>query len=297
MKVAVVGATGLIGRRLVEALLGRGWDVVPVSRRGEDIAGAAGVRWDPAVGDAVPAELLAADAVVNLAGAGIGDARWTDARKRLIRDSRVDTTRALVAALGDGGPRVLVNGSAIGFYGTGEGTRTEASPAGTDFLAGTCVAWEAEALAAEAKGVRVVLLRTGIVMAAEGGALKKQLPLFNAGVGGPLGGGRQWQSWVHIGDVTGLIAHAIERDDVTGPLNATAPGPVRQKEFARTLGRVLGRPAFLPTPGIALRLALGEMSTLALDGQRVEPAAALASGYAFGFTELEPALRDVLSRD
>lgn len=297
MKVAIVGATGLIGRRLVEVLLRRGDEVVPVSRRGEDIAGVPGVRWDPAVGDAVPAELTGADAVVNLAGAGIGDARWTDARKRLIRDSRVDTTRALVAALGDGGPRVLVNGSAVGFYGTGDETRTEASPAGDDFLAETCVAWEAEALAAGSKGVRVVLLRTGIVMAAEGGALKKQLPLFRLGVGGPLGGGRQWQSWIHIDDVTGLIVHALGRDDVEGPLNATAPNPVRQREFASALGRVLGRPAFLPTPGIALRLAMGEMATLALDGQRVEPAAALASGYAFRFTELEPALRDVLSRD
>lgn len=296
MKVAIVGATGLIGRRLTDALLGMGWDVVPVSRRGQDVAGVTGVRWDPGVGEAVPRELLEADAVVNLAGAGIGDARWTDARKRLIADSRVDTTRALVAALGDGGPSVLVNGSAVGYYGTGEETRTEASPAGDDFLAETCEAWEREALVAADKGVRVVLLRTGIVMAAEGGALKKQLPLFKLGVGGPLGGGRQWQSWIHVDDVTGLIAHAIEHAEVSGPLNATAPNPVRQKEFASTLGRVLGRPAFLPTPGIALKLAMGEMATIALDGQRVEPAAALASGYAFRFTDLEAALRDVLGR-
>ncbi len=296
MKVAVVGATGLIGRRLTDHLLGLGWDVVPVSRSGEDIAGTPGVRWDPAAGPVPPEALDGVDAVVNLAGAGIGDARWSASRKALIRDSRVDTTRAIVAALGDGGPRVLVNGSAVGFYGTGEATHTETSPAGDDFLAETCLAWEREALAAESRGVRVVLLRTGIVQAPEGGALKKLLPLFKLGVGGPLGGGKQWQPWIHIDDVNGLIAHVIGAE-VRGPVNAVAPNPVRQREYAKVLGRVLGRPAFLPTPGIALRLAMGEMATIALHGQRVEPAAALASGYTFRFPELEPALRDLLTRD
>lgn len=294
MRFAIVGATGLVGRRLAVALLEAGHGVVAVSRGGEPVADAAGVAWDAATGPMPAAALDGVDGVVNLAGAGIGDARWTDARKALIRDSRVKTTRGIVAALADGGPRVLVNASAVGYYGTGEDARTEVSPPGGDFLADTCVEWEQEAFAARAHGVRVVVARMGIVLAREGGALKKQLLPFRLGLGGPLGGGRQWVSWVHIEDVVDIITFALTTDGVEGALNVTAPNPVRQAEFARALGGALHRPAFIPTPGFALRAAMGEMATLALDGQRVLPEATTAAGYVFRHTDVADALRDVL---
>lgn len=295
MRIAIVGATGLIGRRLTDALLREGHGVVAVSRGGGDVGAAGGVAWDPARGPMPPAALEGVDAVVNLAGAGIGDHRWTDARKREIRESRVAATRGVVAALGDGGPRVLVNASAVGYYGTGERRCVETTPPGDDFLAHTCTEWEAEALAGRDHGARVVLTRFGIVLAREGGALKAQLRPFRLGLGGPLGGGRQWQSWVHIDDVTGVIAHALTHDGVEGPLNVTAPHPVRQGEFAKALGAALGRPAVLPTPGFVLRVAMGEMATIALDGQRVLPQATLASGYTFRWTDVREALRAELA--
>lgn len=291
MRVAIVGATGLIGRRLVDHLLEGGHEAVAVSRRGEPVADAPGVAWDAAAGP-MPAEALdAADAVVNLAGAGIGDARWTDSRKALIRDSRVRTTRGIVAALAAGGPRVLVNASAVGYYGTGEETLTEASPPGDDVLADTCVDWEEEAFAARAHGVRVVVARMGVVLAREGGALRAQLTPFRLGLGGPLGGGRQWVSWVHVDDVLGILTLALTDPSLDGPLNVTAPTPVRQREFAAALGAALRRPAILPTPGFVLRAAMGEMATLALDGQRVVPEAALRAGYTFRHTDIREALR------
>ncbi|MFN8110472.1 MAG: TIGR01777 family oxidoreductase [Thermoleophilia bacterium] len=294
MRVAVVGATGLIGGRLVERLTELGMFPVPVSRSGGLVRGVPCVTWDAASGPPPEAMLDGTDAIVNLAGVSIGEGRWTEARKRAILDSRLATTGALVQAIADGGPRVLVNASAVGVYGTGERECDESTPPGDDFLARTCVQWEEAARAASTHGARVVLLRSGIVLAARGGALAKQLPLFRLGLGGPLGGGRQWQSWIHLDDEVDLIVHALRRTDLVGPLNLTAPTPVRQREFAATLGRVLGRPAVLPTPGIALRLALGEMSTLALDGQRVVPRRAQDTGFAFRFTDLEPALRDLL---
>jgi uncharacterized protein (TIGR01777 family) len=296
MKVIVVGATGLIGRRLTDALLRGGHAVLAVSRGGDTVAGAPGLAWDAAAGPLPAGALDGADAVVNLAGAGIGDGRWTAARKRLIRDSRVLTTRGIVDALAaDGAPRVLLNASAVGYYGTGEETRTEDSPPGRDFLAETCVAWEAEATRAAGHGVRVVLARTGIVLAKEGGAVRKQLGLYRAGLGGPLAGGRQWQSWIHADDVVGLMTFALERDDLSGPVNLTAPEPVRQARFAKAFGRAVGRPAWVWTPGFGLRLLLGEMATLALDGQRVLPERALGAGYTFRFTDVEAALRDALA--
>ena len=302
MRVAVVGATGLIGGALVAALADRGDVPLPVSRGGDTVRGVPGAAWDPADGPPPP-EVVQVDAVVNLAGAGIGAARWTDDRKRVIRESRIQTTDALVQALGSGTAGVLVNASAAGYYGTGEETVDETSPAGDDFLAEVCTAWEAAAVAAEQRSVRVVLLRTGIVLASDGGALHDPLPplgvsqltLFRLGLGGPFGGGRQWQPWIHIADVVGAILLALDDDSLRGPLNLSAPAPVRQREFASALGRVLHRPAFVPTPGFALRILLGEMSTRALDGQRMLPAALQARGYDFRFTDLEAALRDLLA--
>jgi uncharacterized protein (TIGR01777 family) len=234
------------------------------------------------------------DAVVNLAGESIADGRWTDARKRAIRESRVEATRALVAAMRTASPRprVLVSGSAIGFYGdTGDAEVDESTPAGTGFLADVCRAWEAEATKAEPLDIRVVRARFGIILGPDGGALARMLLPFRAFVGGPIGSGRQWMSWVQRDDAIGLVRTAIENEALSGPLDVTAPAPVRNADFARTLGHVLERPAVVPTPAFALRLALGEMASMLLTGQRVLPAAALAAGYAFRHPELEGALR------
>ncbi len=291
MKVAIVGATGMIGRRLTAALLADGSEVLALSRRGQSVADAPGVAWDPAGGPLDPAVLAGVGAVVNLAGANIGSGRWTDARKREIVDSRVVTTTRLVEAIGTDGPRTLINASAVGFYGQGEAPVDESAPAGDDFLGVTCAKWEAAARAAQSNGVRVVLLRNGVVIAREAEVLKRQLLPFKLGLGGPVGGGRQWWSWIHIDDVTGLIRFALAHPDLQGPVNAVAPHAVRQREFAEALGDVLGRPTVLPTPGFALKLAMGEASTIALGGQHVIPRVATEAGYAFVYPDIEPALR------
>src|SRR5690606_31494290 len=235
-----------------------------------------------------------ADAVVNLAGAGIAR-RWTRAAKRLILDSRVRTTEAVVRALQRaGGPRVLVNASAVGYYGPrGDERVTEREGPGDDFLARVCRAWEAAAVEAERAGVRVVRLRTGFVVGRGGGLRLMALP-FRLFVGGPLGSGRQWMPWIHIEDVVGMIRFALDRDDVSGPLNVSAPEPVRNRDFAWGLGGVLGRPSVFPAPALALRLVMGEAADMILTGQRAVPEAALAAGYRFRFTDPEAALRDVL---
>ena len=295
MRVAVAGATGLIGGRLCQALLGRGDEVVVLSRgEGPVIAGAREVHWDPAEGPVPAGALEGADAVVNLAGAPIGGRRWTAGRKRLVRASRTLTTRLLVDALAlPGAPRVLVNGSAVGYYGPTEETVDESAPPGSDFLADTCVAWEREAVRAREHGVRTALLRTGLVLTADGGVLPQVARPVKLLAGGPIGGGRQWMPWIHIDDEVGLLLFALDHGDVDGPLNGSAPEPVRQRDFVSALGRVLGRPTVVPTPAVVLRLALGEMSTLALDGQRAVPAAPLAAGYTFAHTDVEAALRDI----
>ena len=291
MKVAIVGATGMIGRRLTTALLANGDEVLAISRRGQTVADAPGVAWDPARGPLEPAVLADVDAVVNLAGASIGSGRWTADRKREIVDSRVVTTTRLVEAIGTTGPRTLVNASAVGYYGEGEAPVDERAPAADDFLGETCVEWEAAALAAEAQGVRVVLLRNGVVLAREAEVLKRQVLPFKLGLGGPLGGGQQWWSWIHIDDVTGLIRFALVHPELRGPVNAVAPHAVRQREFAEALGHVLGRPTVLPTPRFALRLAMGEAAAIALAGQHVVPRAATEAGYVFAYPDVEPALR------
>jgi uncharacterized protein (TIGR01777 family) len=255
-------------------------------------------RWLPQNGYIDPEALDGIDAVVHLAGETVAG-RWTEDKKRRIRESRVAGTRLLserIAAL-DAPPRVLVSASAIGVYGDrGEERLTEDSPTGQGFLADVVRAWEAAAEPARAAGIRVVHPRFGIVQSARGGALKTQLPLFKLGLGGAVGGGRQYVSWVTIDDVVAAVTFALSHDDVAGAVNVTAPAPVTQAEYARTLGRVLGRPAVLPAPAFAVRLALGEFAGEILGGQRVIPQRLSDCGYAFRYRELEPALRHVLGR-
>jgi len=285
----------MIGRRLAAALVARGDEVLGFSRSGSPVAGARIVRWRPADEPVPPGVLHGVDAVVNLAGEPIERGRWTASRKRAIRESRTVTTRRIVEALQPGAPRVLVNASAIGYYATGEVEVDETSPPGEGFLAETCIAWEDAARAAEDGGVRVVRARIGVVLAREGGALPVMALPVRLLVGGPLGGGRQWVSWVHIDDVVGMLVLALERGDVNGPMNVTAPAAARQGDMVRAMARVLGRPALLPTPAVALRAILGEKSLLALEGQRVVPRVAVAAGYDVVHDDLEEALRTELA--
>jgi uncharacterized protein (TIGR01777 family) len=285
----------MIGRRLTTALLANGDEVLAVSRHGTSVADAPGVAWDPAKGPLDPTVLAGVDAVVNLAGANIGSGRWTDDRKREIVDSRLVTTTRLVEAIGMVGPRTLLNASAVGYYGEGDAPVDENGPPANDFLGVTCRNWEAAALVAEQNGVRVVLLRIGVVIAREAELLTRQLVPFKLGLGGPLGGGHQWWSWIHIDDVTGLIRFALGHPEMRGPVNAVAPHAVRQREFAAALGHVLRRPTILPTPGFALKLAMGEASSIALSGQHVIPRAAAEAGYIFAYPDVEPALRAELN--
>ncbi|MEQ8834231.1 MAG: TIGR01777 family oxidoreductase [Miltoncostaeaceae bacterium] len=303
VRIAVVGASGLIGGALARALLARGDEVVAVSRSGATgIEGVEDVRWDPAEGSPPPPAVTdVVDAVVNLAGAPLAEGRWTAERKRLIRESRVQTTTLLARVMGgQGAPQTLINGSAVGYYGVEHGDeelREDAAP-GDDFLGRTCVAWEEATAGAARRGARVVLVRTGLVLDPDAGLLPRLVTATRLMAGGPLGGGRQWMPWIHIDDEVAALLRAIDDDTIAGPLNACAPNPVRQREFARTLGRVLGRPAVLPAPAIALRLAMGEMSTLALDGQRAVPGVlSAAHGFSFRYPELEAALRAALGRE
>ncbi len=294
MKVIVAGGTGFLGRVLVERLRREGHDLRVLSRQPK---AALHLPWTPDGGvGSWAAALDDADAVVNLAGESIASGRWTVARKARIRDSRLAATRSLVNAIQQGArrPAVFLSGSAIGFYGPhGDEAVTEESPAGNDFLASVCRDWETEALRA-AGTTRVVLLRTGIVLEKDGGALPQMALPFRLFGGGPVGSGRQFYSWIHRNDWVNLVSWAIRTSAASGPLNLTAPSPLPNREFARTLGRVLRRPSLLPAPAFALRLALGEMAdALLLTGQRVLPASALAQGFRFEFPTLEPALRAI----
>jgi hypothetical protein len=304
MRVFVTGGTGLIGVRLVRALRKRGDEVLVLSRRpdawqqvGFDIAVITG---DPTEPGPWQDQASTSDAVVNLAGAGIFDRRWNPTYKAIIRDSRVRATENVAAALArepvrsDGLPKVLVNGSAIGFYGPhGDEELDESSPQGGDYMARVCQEWESAARAAESAGVRVALLRTGIVLDRRGGALKLLWTPFKLGAGGPVGSGAQYMSWIHHADEIGIILFALDNPDAAGPLNATAPEPVSNKAFGKALGRALGRPAFLPTPAFGLRLLLGEAAEVVTTGQRVLPRRALALGYQFQYPEIDFALRQI----
>ncbi len=296
MRILVSGARGLIGSALLAVLRARGDEPLSLTRNprapGE-------IGWDPAGGRLEGGALEGLDAVVHLAGEPIAG-RWTPARREAIRASRVTGTRLLAERLAtlERPPGVLVSVSAIGIYGDrGEERLDEASPPGTGFLAGVCREWEAAAVPAAARGIRVVAPRLGLVLSRRGGALARLLPLFRLGLGGPLGRGRAWWSWVALDDVVAVLVRACDDAALDGPLNLVAPAPVRNGEFARTLGRVLGRPAFLPVPPLALRAVFGQMAreTL-LAGARVEPARLRAAGQAFRFPELEGALRHLLDR-
>lgn len=287
MNVVIAGGTGFVGRALARRLREEGHGVTVLSRRG----GGEGVRaWDPAREGEWFELVRRADAVVNLCGAGVADRPWTAARRRVLLESRTVPTRALALACRRGS--TLVNASAVGYYGPSGDAVDEASPAGAGFLAGLCERWEAEARRAELLGARVVLLRLGVVLGRGGGALSRMLPPFRLGLGGRLGSGRQPFPWVHLDDAAGLLARAALDGAWRGPVNATAPGGVDNAAFTAALGRALRRPAVLPVPGFVLRAALGEMSSMLLEGRRVEPAAAAALGYRFAYPEIGPALAE-----
>lgn len=298
MRVVVTGATGLVGLPLVRRLLAGGHEVVVLSRQAAPQlpAGAVALRW-PQPRD-WRAALDGADGVVHLAGESLAARRWDAAHKERIRRSRIDSTAALVAAMTASArpPRSLICASAVGYYGPcGDQQLTEADGPGTDFLARLCVDWEAAALAAEPAGVRVCLLRTGLVLAADGGGLPRLAAAFRGFAGGPLGNGRQWVSWIHRDDLVELIAWLLVTEPARGPVNAVAPSPQTNADFARQLGRALRRPCWLPAPAFALRLALGEMAdAMLLAGQRVLPQRALALGYEFRHPELAGALASLL---
>ena len=299
MKLLVTGATGLIGSRLVTLMSSEGHTVIALSRGGKSPDGlSAGVKWD-ALSGPPPAEALEdIDAIVHLAGEPIAARRWSKEQKERIADSRILGTRNLIGGLREAGalPLVMVGGSAVGFYGNrGDETLTEVSPPGDDFLAKVCVDWERENLKAASLGARVVLMRTGVVLAREGGALKKMLPPFKLGVGGRLGNGKQWFPWIHVDDEVQLIKQALENPAFKGPVNSVAPGVVTNAEFTKRLGKAINRPTVFPVPAPVLKLLLGEMSVMLLGGQRVGPQAAIDAGYKFKFSDLDSALRDLFS--
>ena len=300
MHVLITGGTGFIGRELAASLLADA-HAVTVLTRGTTSAGPRIPAGAKAIRDLAEADGI--DAVVNLAGASLGGVRWNAVAKMGFRASRIDTTRRLVDGMSrlEVKPKVLISGSAIGWYGPrGDDRLTETAAPGDDFSATLCRDWEAEAHKAAQLGVRVCTLRTGIVLGpdgpAGGGALAQMLPAFRLGGGGPVGSGKQWMSWVHLSDLVALIRFLIERERASGPYNGTAPEPVTNAEFAKTLGRVLKRPAILPMPGFALRMIVGEMADILLTGQRVIPQAASDQDFRFRFPTLEGALRDVLGR-
>lgn len=302
MRILITGGTGLIGRVLAARLATDGHEPIVLSR---DPAKASadlppGVRaeaWDGKSGAGWSELIDAETAIVHLAGAGVADSRWTAARKREIRDSRIVSGDAVVAAIRAARtpPRVLLQASAVGYYGPrGAEAIDESEPPGSTFLAKVCVEWEESTREVEALGVRRALLRTGLVLTPEGGALGKMLTPAKFGANGPLGSGRQGFPWIHLADEIGAIRFLLDHAEASGPFNLTAPNPVTQAEFAQALGRVLHRPSFLPAPAFALRLALGEMADMLLEGQLAVPKRLLELGYRFRFPDLDGALADLL---
>jgi len=300
MTALVTGGTGFVGPRLLRML-----DRPTVLSRNPDrarrsIGHLAGriVRWDPLEGPPPTEAFAGVDAVFHLAGESVAEGRWTAAQKARIRDSRVIGTRHLVQGMAQAEqkPSVFVSASAVGYYGDrGDEELTESAQPAHDFLGDVCVAWENEAHAADALGVRVVTARTGIVLGAGGGALGKMLTPFKLGAGGPLGSGRQWMPWVHVTDLARLYLHAAETTSIRGPMNAVAPNPVRNSEFTKALGRQLHRPAFMPAPYIGLRLLFGEFAQVLFASQRVIPRVAIDTGFVFQFPEIAGALREILA--
>ncbi len=296
MRIAITGASGMVGTALTPFLMAQRHTVIPVSRR----ALPGGIHWDPEAGVLRAADFEGLDAVIHLAGENIAAARWSAARKAALRHSRVGPTQLLARTLAGLArpPRTLISASAIGIYGDrGDELLTEQSGLGHDFLGELGAAWEGASAAATTAGIRVVHPRFGIILAANGGALAKMLPTARLGLSGPLGSGRQWMSWVALDDVLGAIHHLVVHDGLAGAVNTVAPTAVRNAEFAQTLGHVLGRPAFLPVPAALLALLFGEMAEAALLGSaHVVPTVLEASGYQFRYPALEPALRHLLGR-
>lgn len=299
MHILLTGGTGLIGRRLCRHWLSQGHQLTVWSRRPEEVAKLCGVG---VRGIAHPDDIGAqvVDAVINLAGAPIADRPWTRKRKALLWDSRITLTEQLITWLErrEQKPAVMISGSAVGWYGDG-GEREldeESPPVSEDFASRLCIAWEETAVRAQAAGIRVVLVRTGLVLANEGGFLQRLLPPFKLGMGGPIGNGRQWMPWVHIDDQIAAIDFLLNREDAQGPYNVCAPSPVRNRDFAKTLATILHRPSFMPMPAVALRLLMGELSILLLGGQRARPSRLQAAGFTFRFTDLRAALDNILRR-
>jgi len=303
MRILVTGASGLVGSALVPALAAAGHSVGRFVRLGPGrppgTAADGDVEWDLATGHIDTARIEAADAVVHLAGANIAGERWTEAFKGRIRHSRIDGTRILAEALArlDNPPRVLVQASAVGYYGDrGDEILSEASRHGEGFLPAVCVAWEAAAAPAAQRGVRVVFLRFGVILSTRGGALPKMLPAFRTGMAGVIGSGLQWMPWLSLDDAVGIVRHAIDNTALAGPVNAVAPEPVTNRVFTKTLGRALGRPTSMPLPAFAARLALGEMAdALLLSSARAIPERLRASGYTWRHPDLDGALRATLA--
>ena len=299
MKVLISGGSGLVGTALTESLRSEGHTVALLVRP-DGVASAGDIRWDPASGFINTNAMEGADAVVNLNGASIGGGRWNAARKKILRSSRIDATRVLADAFTrlKQKPRVFVSASAIGYYGNrGDEVLTESSASGNDFLADTCRDWETEALRAQSSGIRTVVTRFGVILSVKGGALTQMLPPFKLGLGGRLGSGQQWLSWIALEDVVGLLRAAISDEKASGSLNVVAPTPVRNSEFTQVLASVLHRPAIFPAPAFALRLLLGEMAdALLLSSQQVHSERVPAATYTFRYENLEPALHAILSR-
>lgn len=302
MRIMIAGGTGLIGSALAHSLAGSSCDVTVLTRSPErrQPFASAGVQlqeWDGETADGWGHLVSQVDAIVNLAGAGIADGRWTSSRKEQIRESRVRAGQALANAIRDADtvPKVLIQSSAVGYYGpAGDRTVDEQALPGTDFLAQVCVDWESSTEAVESLGVRRVVIRTGVVLSAQGGALPRMTLPFRLFAGGPLGSGKQYFPWIHIADEVASIRFLLENEQASGPYNLAAPNPPSNREFVRDLGRAMGRPSLMPTPSFALQLLFGEMSTVLLDGQRAVPSRLQEAGYEFIFPESVAALRDLL---
>ncbi len=301
MKIVIAGGTGFIGKTLVSRLKSQGHEIILLSR-GDQPSVDSNIRfcqWDGRTVGAWANELEAGDAVINLAGAAIAEKLWTQKQKEILLDSRVHATRAIIHAIEKltRKPKVLINASAIGYYGNvPDGDITEISPKGRGFLADVCDRWEKEARGAEKFGVRTVLLRTGIVLGKEGGALARMIPAFQFFVGGPFGSGKQWVSWIHREDVVGILLFALENHAISGPINATAPNPLTLRDFCCALGKVLNRPSWLPISSSFLKIMLGEMSEMLLGGQKAIPLKLLGHHFSFRFPDLPAALIDILKK-
>ncbi len=300
MKIVLTGGTGFIGGSVLGRLISAGHHVTSLSRRapqGPALSGVEHLVWDARTQGPWSERVDGADAVIHLAGEPIAAGRWTTERKTILASSRIDSTRSIVEAISRGGkkPAVLISASAVGYYGNVEhGEVDETHARGHGFLPDLCERWEESARLAERVSVRVVMLRIGIVLGKEGGALSKMLLPFKLFVGGPLGSGRQGFSWIHREDVAGIIDYVLSHPGISGPVNVTAPNPVSMNEFCKALGRAMGRPAWLPAPAFALKLMLGELSGLLLDGQRVHPKKLLDAGFRFRHPDLDEAIRAVL---